>query len=79
MTHEQDVIGLRTVNLQIGYDFDGRALFAASTVELQTYKVWIPRKRIVRRVWVPTRVVYHRRSHYRSRGHISIGGRIRIR
>ncbi len=64
---------------QIGYDFEGQAIYAASTVQLQTYRVWIPRKRIVRRVWVPTRVVHHRRSHRRSHGHISIGGRFRIR
>ena len=54
---------------QIGYDFEGRPLYAGSRVETRTYQVWIPRRRIVRRVWVPRRAV----------GVVTIGGRVRVR
>ena len=58
---------------QIGWDFAGKPIYGPARVEVQTYREWIPRRRIVKRVWVP------RRTRVRTRGHISIGGRWRIR
>lgn len=53
---------------QIGWDFAGKPIYAGSRTEIQTYRVWVPRRRIVERVWVPRR----------SRGVVTIGGRWRI-
>lgn len=53
---------------QIGWDFQGQPIYAGSRVELQTYQVWVPQRRIVQRVWVP----------HRPRGFVTIGGRIRL-
>ena len=58
---------------QIGWDFAGKPIYGPSRIEIQTYKEWIPRQRIVKRVWVP------RRTYVRHHGHIAIGGRWRIR
>jgi hypothetical protein len=54
---------------QIGWDFRGEPIYAGSRTELQTYRVWVPKRRIVQRVWVPVR----------HRGYVTIGGRFRIR
>jgi hypothetical protein len=56
---------------QIGYDFRGEPIFSAGRTELETYQVWVPRRRIVQRVWVPHR--------HRAVGHVTVGGRFRIR
>ena len=58
---------------QIGWDFSHRPIYGPNRIEVQTYREWIPRRRIVKRVWVP------RRTYVRHHGHISIGGRLRIR
>ncbi len=58
---------------QIGWDFAHRPIYGPNRIEVQTYREWIPRRRIVKRVWVPHR---HRVRHH---GHISIGGRVRLR
>ena len=54
---------------QIGWDFEGKPLYAGSRIEHQDYQVWVPRRRIVRRVWVPRR----------ARGYVTVGGRVRVR
>lgn len=53
---------------QIGWDFHGKPIYAGSRIEVQTYRVWVPRRRIVERVWVPRR----------PRGFVTVGGRFRI-
>lgn len=60
---------------QIGFGFDGEPLYAGTRTELETYQVWVPRRRIVQRVWVPRRVIHHRGP----RGYVSVGGRVRLR
>ena len=54
---------------QIGWDMDGNPIHAGSRIEIQTYEVWIPRRRVVRRVWVPARPV----------ATVRIGGTWRVR
>ena len=58
---------------QIGWDFAGKPIYGASRIEVRTYKEWVPRRRIVKRVWVP------HRTRVRHHGHISVGGVWRIR
>ncbi|MDJ0520892.1 MAG: hypothetical protein QNJ90_02340 [Planctomycetota bacterium] len=58
---------------QIGWDFAGKPLYGPDRVEVQTYKEWVPRRRIVKRVWVPRRTRVH------HHGYITVGGRVRIR
>lgn len=54
---------------QIGFDRHGHPIYAGSRVVLEHYEVWVPRRRIVRQVWVPARPV----------GVVTIGARVRIR
>ena len=54
---------------QIGWDMKGKPIFAGSRIEVETYEVWVPRRRIVRRVWVPARPV----------ATVRIGGAWRVR
>jgi len=58
---------------QIGWDFAGKPIYSAPRVEVQTYEEWVPRQRIVKRVWVPYRETVH------THGVITIGGRLRLR
>ena len=54
---------------QIGWDMQGRPLYGPARIEARTYRVWVPARQIVRRVYVPGREI----------GHVTIGGRIRLR
>jgi hypothetical protein len=54
---------------QIGWDLHGNPLYGPPHLEVRTYQVWVPRRQFVRRVWVPARAI----------GHITIGGRVRLR
>jgi len=54
---------------QIGWNMRHEPIYAGTRVEIETYEVWVPRRRIVRRVWVPARPV----------GVIRVGGRYRLR
>ncbi len=58
----------------IGYTRRGRPIHSEPRIVLERYKVWIPGRRIVKRVWVPHR----HRVVRRPRGFISVGGRVRI-
>ena len=76
----------------IGYGRRGRPIYSEPRIEIETYRVWIPGRRVVERVWVPNRrpLFLHRghRGHprhgyhrpYRTpRGRIEIGAGIRLR
>lgn len=54
---------------QIGWNMKHEPIYAGSRIEIETYEVWVPRRRVVRRVWVPGRPV----------GVIRIGGTYRVR
>ena len=58
---------------QIGWDFAGRPIYGPARIEIQTYEEWVPRERIVKRVWIPYRETV------RTHGVITIGGRWRLR
>jgi len=75
--HETRTREVEVPGRQIGYDFKGRPLYAGSRIEIETYRVWIPRRRVVKRVWVPHRHRYvgHRRG---GRGYVAVGGRVRL-
>ena len=61
---------------QIGWDMRGRPIFGPERVEVREYRVWVPRREIVRRV--PIRRVRH--AHYvRPRGYVTVGGSVRVR
>jgi hypothetical protein len=66
--HEVEVPGA-----QIGWDFAGKPIYGPARVEVQTVREWVPRRRIVKRVWVPNR------TRVRTHGHISVGGVWRLR
>ncbi|MDF1700032.1 MAG: hypothetical protein P1V36_02580 [Planctomycetota bacterium] len=59
---------------QIGWDLHGHALYGPERVEVREYQVWVPRRRVVRRV-------RSRRAYYspRVRGRVSVGGSVRVR
>jgi hypothetical protein len=68
---------VRVPGRQIGWDAHGRPVYSGSRLEVQTYQVWVPRRRVVQRVWVPARGGHVHGP--RVRGGISIGGGIRVR
>jgi hypothetical protein len=63
-TREVEVPGRR-----IGHDRYGRPIFAGTRIEIETYEVWVPRREIVRQIWVPARRV----------GTVTIGATYRFR
>ena len=69
---------VRVPGEQIGWDMHGKPMFGPDRVEVREYKVWVPRRRIVRQVRVETRRV-HRRHYARPRGYVTVGGGVRVR
>lgn len=68
--YETQTREVRVAGEQIGWDMRGRPLFGPERIEVQEYRVWIPRRAVVRRV------VHH--HHPRPRGYVTVGGRVRI-
>lgn len=67
---------VRVPGEHIGWDLHGHPMYGPERVEVREYRVWVPRRRIVRRV--PVR---HRRAYrvVRPRGYVSVGGSVRVR
>lgn len=64
---------VRVPGEQIGWDMRGKPMFGPDRVEIREYKVWVPRRRVVRTVRV------HRRHYARPRGYVTVGGSVRVR
>lgn len=59
----------------LGYDRHGHVIHGPDRVEIREYQVWVPRRRIVRRV----RGRYRgHRGHHRG-GYATVGGSVRVR
>lgn len=68
---------VRVPGEQIGWDMRGRPIFGPERVEVREYRVWVPRREVIRRV--PVRRHVHHVRHVRPRGYVTVGGSVRVR
>lgn len=68
---------VRVPGRQIGWDMRGRPIYGPERVEIQEYRVWVPRREVIRRV--PVRRVVRHVHPVRPRGYVTVGGSVRVR